>query len=241
MYTFSVKFYVKTLDKKFQAIDFSKMTNDQIKEYFQKYVLEPLSQALPYDEICNYFEDNFINDETNSFMDIINYGALDNIKENKKSVRKTKTKGEMEIEPDPFVINELDKNMFNNHETSNLFNIENLQNDIFLQNNETLINLDHHFNFQNKFMEFVEMDRDYFASLMENVNLKNPYLKLDNDINWKIEIPDYIFKKSLLNVNTQSQASSKITEEAVIYIIFLYFFFFPEICSSLYFYYLIKI
>lgn len=184
------------------------------KEYFKKFIIDPLSDSLPFTQIFSNFDDNLFTENPSSFAEYINFdlGEL-NAKEKKASVRKSKLKGEANIAenlPDQvdltvlenlFEGSDINLNLNNNNDT-------NLLNDVFLiqDNNNYFIPND-----------LVEVDLEYLNKLVENYTFKNPYLKLDNEINWKIDLPNFnTNKNSFKNKNSQSQNHAKMCGEAVI-------------------------
>ena len=86
-------------------------------------------------------------------------------------------------------------------------NDTNLMDDIFLfqsNNNVSIAN------------NLAEIDEEYLNKLSEQCTFKNPYLKLDNEINWKIEQPNFNKNKNFIkNQNSLSQNHFKMCEEAV--------------------------
>jgi len=191
----------------------SKFDEKTKKEYFKKFIIEPLSDSLPFSQLFNNsFEDNIFSENLDSFANYIDFNIGDtdlNKKENKISAKKTKAKEEIakaEISNEPLDMQIFDDNFDNPN--FNLSSSDNtLLNDVF-----GLQRINNEFN-----TEIVEFDEEYLNSLTKNFIFRSPHLKLDEDIHWKIEIPNYNINKNSLKANyTNSQNHSKMCEDAVI-------------------------
>ena len=185
------------------------MTEELKKEYFKKNILETLSENLPFSEIFSNFDDNFLKG-INSFEDYINFNSNSHEYKNGENLTKKTKKKIEEIEPNDF------DNLLNNQDTTCVTS-HNLMNDVFQINEKEECR-------NNQALEFIEVDMEFLNDLMENIGFKNPYLKLDNDINWKIHIPNYLSVKNFLSFNkSDSQIVDTMCEEAVIFFYIFYF------------------
>ena len=199
-------------DKKFKSFDFSKLDDKIKKEYFKKFIIEPLSDSFPFTQIFNNLEDNLFTENPSSFAEYIDFDLGDSrTNEKKASMRKSKLKAEVNNSENlayQVDLSALD-NLFDGSDYNLILNNNdtNLINDVFLMqdNNNNFI-----------FNDLVEVDQEYLNKLLENYNFKNPYLKLDNEINWKIEHPNFNNNRnSLKNQSSQSQYHAKMCGEAV--------------------------
>jgi len=177
---------------------------------------------MPFSQIFNNFEDNLFTENPSSFAEYIDFdfGDMLNPKEKKASasMRKLKLISEEANIPENYSSEQVDLNLFDDSDSNYNLNIKkeqdtDLLNDVFLiqdnnNNNNFLLSND-----------LVEVDLEYLNKLVHDYHFKNPYLKLDNEINWKIEQPNPKTNKSSSFVktqNSQSQTLAKMCEEAVI-------------------------
>lgn len=166
---------------------------------------------MPFTQIFNNFEDNLFTENPSSFAEYIEFDLGDsNAKEKKASIRKSKVKLEVNNPqnlPELIDINALD-NMFDGTQSNlNLNNNDtNLLDDVFLQhkNNNLILN------------ELVEVDEELLNKSSKDYTFKNPNLRLDNEINWKIDHPNFNTNQNTLKYqSSQSQNHAKMCEGAV--------------------------